>query len=260
MPATLRSNTGRTGAHGERAGFHLYFTSPAGVNLRSSAGRLGKGLDIKAAGGYVVAPPSLHASGLRYEWVDEANTIAGAPAWLIATAAEADSGSTPILGTRFLYEGERDVRLFRLAAKWRREGATKDDLASRLGAFNRRLCKDPLKDSQVLKIATSAARIAVGSLDPLDAAWEKAKVEGHWYAYDNLLALIRHLESQRPGCSILLPVVRIGKLIGCDRTLVGRHRKRAIAEGYIQEVEKYIAHEKATRFRVLSLPPNVLSH
>jgi hypothetical protein len=34
---------------------------------------------------------------------------------------------------------------------------------------------------------------------------------------------------------------------------VGRHRKRAIAEGLIQEVEKYIAHEKATRFKVIGL-------
>lgn len=208
LPATRRSNTGRTGAHGERTGFHLYFTSPAGVNLRSSAGRLGQGLDIRAAGGYVVAPPSLHASGLRYEWAGEGSTIASAPTWLIATA-EADSGTTPILGTVFLYEGERDDRLYRLAAKWRREGATEEDLVSRLGALNRRVCKPPLDGSQVLKIARSAARIAIGSLDPLDAAWEKAKAENHWYAYDKLLAVIRHLESQRPGCPILLPVERI---------------------------------------------------
>jgi serine/threonine protein kinase HipA of HipAB toxin-antitoxin module len=71
-----------------------------------------------------------------------------------------------------------------------------------------------------------------------------------------LLAVIRHLESQRPGCPILLPVERIGELMGCDRTLIGRLRKRAIAEGYIQEIERYIAHQKATRFKVLRLPQN----
>jgi hypothetical protein len=36
--------------------------------------------------------------------------------------------------------------------------------------------------SQVLKIACSAARIPVGGPDPLDAAWEKAEAENHWYA------------------------------------------------------------------------------
>ncbi len=72
LPVTLRALTGRTGATGERTGAHLYFTHPDGANLRNSAGLLGKGLDIRAAGGYVVAPPSLHASGLRYEWDGEA--------------------------------------------------------------------------------------------------------------------------------------------------------------------------------------------
>jgi hypothetical protein len=112
-----------------------------------------------------------------------------------------------------------------------------------------------LEDSQVQKIARSAARAPVGGPDPLESAWEKARAENHWYTYDRLLAVIRYLESQRPGCSILLPVERIGKLMGCDRTLIGRHRKRAIAEGFIQEVEKYIPHQKATRFKVLRLPP-----
>jgi hypothetical protein len=100
----------------------------------------------------------------------------------------------------------------------------------------------------------------MGGPDPLESAWAKAKVEGHWYAYDKLLAVIRHLESQRPGCPILLPVERIGKLIGCDPRLVGRHRKRAIAQGVIQEVEKYIPHQKATRFKVLPPHPGAVSH
>ena len=255
LPETLRAITGRVSADGERTGFHLYFASPAGVNLRSSKGHLGQGLDLRAAGGYVVAPPSLHASGHRYEWA-KAASIAHAPPSLIEKASKLDDSPSRRLETGFIYEGERDDRLFRLAAKWRREGAAEEDLVSRLGALNGRLCKPPLDNSQVLKIARSASRINVGSLDPLDAAWEKAKAENHWYAYDKLLAVIRHLESQRPGCPILLPVERIGALMGCDRTLIGRHRKRAVSEGYIQEIEKYIPHQKATRFKVLRLTPD----
>lgn len=257
LPRTLRVLSGRMGSDGISNSFHLYFNCPDGTNLNNSPGLLGKKLDIRAAGACVVAPPSLHSSGLCYERADEETAIAEAPPWLIARGSKTVSSSTPMLGTGFIYEGERDVRLYRLAAKWRREGATENDLVNRLRAENHRLCKPPLDASQVLKIARSAACIPVGSPDPLDAAWEKAKVEGHWYAYDKLLALIRHLESQRPGFTILLPVVRIGKLMGCNRTLVGRHRKRAIAEGFIQEVEKYIAHQKATRFKVLRLPPYV---
>lgn len=64
---------------------HYYFKPPAGVVIGNSAGKLGPGLDVRARGGYVVAPPSLHASGEHYEWVvglDEA-VVAEAPAWLI---------------------------------------------------------------------------------------------------------------------------------------------------------------------------------
>ena len=35
----------------------------------ASVPKLLPGADIKAIGGYVIAPPSLHASGVRYEWL-----------------------------------------------------------------------------------------------------------------------------------------------------------------------------------------------
>lgn len=48
-------------------GRHLFFRWPAGVDaLRAKP--IGQGIDIKGAGGYVVAAPSLHASGRAYGW------------------------------------------------------------------------------------------------------------------------------------------------------------------------------------------------
>lgn len=40
-------------------GMHLYFTAPAGLRLRNTAGRLGWCIGTRAAGGYVVAPASV---------------------------------------------------------------------------------------------------------------------------------------------------------------------------------------------------------
>ena len=40
------------------------------------------GVDLRAERGYVVAPPSIHRSGGRYEWLDEQSEIAPAPEWL----------------------------------------------------------------------------------------------------------------------------------------------------------------------------------
>ena len=60
------------------SGWHAYFAHPGGT-VPNSAGRLGAGLDIRADGGYVVAPPSLHASGSRYRWIDNLNDEVSAP-------------------------------------------------------------------------------------------------------------------------------------------------------------------------------------
>jgi Bifunctional DNA primase/polymerase, N-terminal len=49
------------------SGWHAYFAHP-GTPVPNSAGRVGDGLDVRGDGGYVVAPPSLHANLGRYRW------------------------------------------------------------------------------------------------------------------------------------------------------------------------------------------------
>jgi predicted P-loop ATPase len=79
LPPTPTVKTGGGGSH-------IYLASPP-YPVQSKAGALGLGVDVKADGGYVVAPPSLHASGDRYEWRVEANPgdveLAPCPAWLL---------------------------------------------------------------------------------------------------------------------------------------------------------------------------------
>lgn len=75
MPATLESRTGRVDEQGNRVGRHLFFIQPnLELRYRSTRGDtrsgLGEGVDTRADGGYVVLPPSTHASGLRYEIVE----------------------------------------------------------------------------------------------------------------------------------------------------------------------------------------------
>jgi hypothetical protein len=50
-----------------RGGFHLYFAH-RGASIPSSAGHLGHGVDVRADGGYIVAPPSRTDVG-RWSWV-----------------------------------------------------------------------------------------------------------------------------------------------------------------------------------------------
>lgn len=69
-------------------GAHLYYQAPAGSELRNTVGRLPgvadvvPGIDLRGAGGYVIAPPSRHASGGLYRWVARCSDLVEVPDWL----------------------------------------------------------------------------------------------------------------------------------------------------------------------------------
>ncbi|NOG73742.1 bifunctional DNA primase/polymerase [Roseicella sp. DB1501] len=75
LPATLTSITGK--------GKHLLFRMPATGRVRSRASKIGRNLDTRGDGGYIVAPPSIHASGTPYRWEAMHAPISHAPAWLM---------------------------------------------------------------------------------------------------------------------------------------------------------------------------------
>ena len=79
VPPTVEVLTGGGGRH-------LYFTYPEEVILKSGTNVLGPGVDLRANGGYVLVPPSLHVSGRCYEWEASSDpfdgvTVALAPIW-----------------------------------------------------------------------------------------------------------------------------------------------------------------------------------
>jgi hypothetical protein len=81
-------------------GLHLYFQYPrGGAPIASGGDVFGVGVDLKGDGGYVIAPPSLHASLKNYRWLRGAipAKLPNAPAWLLKTARAGASSraSTP---------------------------------------------------------------------------------------------------------------------------------------------------------------------
>jgi putative DNA primase/helicase len=140
-------------------GLHFYFAHPGGV-VRNSAGKLGRGIDVRGDGGYIVAPPSTHICGERYVWATACAPVA-LPAWLIdeATAAPVLSVSTEDALGGFT-EGERDDKLFRLACKLRRVDMPRDvalEIVLRAAAA----CRPPFSaDAALRKVLNAYERYA----------------------------------------------------------------------------------------------------
>ncbi len=93
LPRTLTARTGSGGLH--------IWLAYAG----RTRGQLCRGVDVKSNGGYVVAPPSLHASGQRYEWVTELPTVP-APHWV---RRELDPPRPPLSVPRSVPGGQLDA-------------------------------------------------------------------------------------------------------------------------------------------------------
>jgi putative DNA primase/helicase len=136
--------------------------------IRNSTGILGKGLDIRANGGYVVAPPSLHPSGLLYEWLAPEQPLADVPPWMLAKLAEAKPApaaqTLPAQG-EVIATGGRNAALTSLAGTMRRRGMTPEAIEAALMKENGARCKPPLPTNEVREIARSVARYPPAALD-----------------------------------------------------------------------------------------------
>jgi AAA domain/Bifunctional DNA primase/polymerase, N-terminal/Primase C terminal 1 (PriCT-1) len=132
---TLTAHTGK--------GQHFYF-SVSGVAAKNSVSKLAQGLDLRAEGGYVVAPPSRHASGVSYTWRDFDKDPQPAPAWLVQP--------NPIP------EGQRNEALFKIASAMRGKGKDLYDILGELDLVNLVRCIPPLPHKEVRTIAESAMR------------------------------------------------------------------------------------------------------
>lgn len=92
MPATTRQITGSGGEH-------WYFKAPPGMSVTNSAGKLGRGLDVRGDGGLVVVAPSRSDKGL-YNWAAGCapweTPPVECPPWLVARLGRAPAPKGPV--------------------------------------------------------------------------------------------------------------------------------------------------------------------
>ncbi|MBI4891573.1 MAG: bifunctional DNA primase/polymerase [Acidobacteria bacterium] len=139
-------------------GRHFYFRHPGG----KVPGTLGAGVDLKSSG-YVIAPPSVHPSGRRYEFdgVDGAKAIlspADPPAWLLARVQNGRRAQADPSPDGPIPRGNRNAHLASLAGSMRRRGMAVASILAALLEENSHHCNPPLEDSEVQRIAESVGR------------------------------------------------------------------------------------------------------
>ena len=139
-------------------GLHLYFRHPE-QHVRTGI-RVAPGLDVKASGGYVVAPPSVGANGRSYEWIVSADdaSLADPPEWLLNILSNRRfKAPAPPAGER-IPPGKRNDVLASLAGTMRRRSMSEAEILAALQVANEQRCQPPLEAEEVAKIAASVAR------------------------------------------------------------------------------------------------------
>lgn len=131
-------------------GYHFYYKH------RSGAGNFQKrddlpGIDFRAEGGYVLAPPSVHPSGRVYEWEGEERELKPLPSWILENGKPQAAGKI-----RGVCEGERNQTLARLCGNWIRNLSISDAM-EQARAWNT-LNVPPLPDQEVQRTVESIYR------------------------------------------------------------------------------------------------------
>jgi hypothetical protein len=154
LPATVEQITPR--------GRHLLFRWPPNGDIRNSASKIARGVDVRGEGGYIVCAPSIHPSGKSYAWsVDSASTFALAPQWLISLVAM----PAPIVPVTPVFEGNglniakgtRNDALTRIIGHLLARHVDPELVLAAALAIGAHSCKPPLPAGEVTKIVNSIA-------------------------------------------------------------------------------------------------------
>jgi Bifunctional DNA primase/polymerase, N-terminal len=104
LPATRQSRSSR--------GYHFWFKTTV-IPIPCSTGRVAADVDVRGELGCAMAPPSVHPTGVVYEWIDD-GPIAEPPSWLLVLARKPvpppPRPTSPAVAGRFGAYGEAALK------------------------------------------------------------------------------------------------------------------------------------------------------
>lgn len=142
-------------------GFHIYFKHP-GFRVGNGVGLL-PGIDFRGDGGLLVAPPSTHVSGSRYEWLVPPTDASLSPLPDRIVRLLSGKPSEPNrckVAASIIQIGKRNQSLFQAACGFARNSHTIDHLVKRVMALNLKRCQVPLDIEEVMRLCLNAAKLA----------------------------------------------------------------------------------------------------
>ncbi len=159
LPDTVMAITGGGGLH--------YFFHCTADDLTINQAVL-PGMDFRGNGGYVVAPPSLHVSGRRYEWEGAHEPwdteLAELPIWLhdILAAGKGGKQKKRFEAPEVITEGGRNGTMFRMASSLRAKGLSEAAITAAVWEENLLRCRPPLERREIETICASAGKYERG--------------------------------------------------------------------------------------------------
>lgn len=177
IPDTLVSVTGSGGRH-------VLFKHPGpGQKIKNAIGYL-PGIDIRGDGGQIVAPPSLHGSGMRYEWHEQGHPsnkrLAPMPDWMftfleVKEQAKRNANRRAYNGGKgtgkakygrvldladipAIAEGHRNDTLCSIVGRLIWENREESEVLELAQKINQSKCSPPLNDREVEKLVRAAVQ------------------------------------------------------------------------------------------------------
>lgn len=162
FPETWTAITGR-------GGYHLYYRGNGRVKNRAG---IIDGVDIRGNGGYVVAPPSIHKNGRRYEWEyspDEFELAKADNNVMYFLNHDDHRQSASFTMPNIVSAGQRNQMLFRFACMMQAKGASDQSVFAATMAENESSCSPPLTEQEVRIIVSSATKYDKGKPIHIDS-------------------------------------------------------------------------------------------
>jgi hypothetical protein len=227
--ATYTVNTGGNGSH-----YYYNFNEPFKSFKKHG---LGVGIDIKADGGYILAPPSNHISGGVYKVASDVELLALPPILIdLIRVGQAETSES----AAEIIEGSRNNTLMQRAAEQLRQGKTQEQVKVFLLEENVLHCKPPLEHNEVVDIVKSIASSykPEAARTSFKTQWQQAVIEsgkGSGFVHA-LLALSLHMNAEGRSCYPAMET--LAEQIHLTRKSVNNHIKQALDTGFLSRYKR----------------------